>query len=81
MSELLLIYLILGTATIIFSLSAILAKDLLYAAIFLCGESLLLSVLFFFLRAPDVAITQASIGAALTTALFLLTIKRTERIE
>jgi len=81
MIDLLLIYIILGAATVVFSLSAILSRDLLYATIFLGSESLFLSLLFFMLRAPDVAITQASVGAALTTVLFLLTIKRTERME
>jgi len=39
------------------------------------------SLLFLFLRAPDVALTEAAIGAGLTTYIFILTIRKTERME
>jgi len=63
-----------GIAVIIF-------KDLISAAIALGASSLLLSLLFFILRAPDVAIAEAAVGAALTTAIFIFAIKSTERKE
>jgi len=43
--------------------------------------SLLASILFYFLQAPDVAMAEAAIGAALTTAIFIIAIKRTNRHE
>lgn len=56
-------------------------KDLLAAVIALAVFSLFLSLEFFILHAPDVAIAEASIGAALTTAIFLFAIKSTRRLE
>ncbi len=41
--------------------------------------SLLASVLFLFLAAPDVAMTEAAIGSGLTTFLFFLVLGRVRR--
>ena len=57
------------------------SKDLLYAAIALALLSVLLALEFFVLRAPDVAIAEAAIGAAVTTALFIIAIRATKRSE
>lgn len=57
------------------------ARDMINAAIVLAASSLLLSLEFFILRAPDVAIASAGVGAALTTAIFILAIKETRRKE
>jgi len=43
--------------------------------------SLIASVLFYLLDAPDVAMAEAAIGAGLTTAIFVLAIRKTERYE
>jgi uncharacterized MnhB-related membrane protein len=56
-------------------------KDLLYAVIATGVISLILSALFFLLQAPDVALTEAAIGVALTTIIFLITIRNTVRNE
>jgi len=56
-------------------------KDLLYAALTLAVLSLLLALEFYLLQAPDVAIAEAGIGAAITTAIFILVIKSTKRKE
>lgn len=56
-------------------------KDLLYATIALAVLSVLLALEFFLLRAPDVAIAEAAIGAAVTTALFIIVIRATRRVE
>ena len=60
---------------------AIRQKDLLLAVIGTSIVSLVLSVLFFILQAPDVALTEAAIGVALTTIIFIITIKKTTRYE
>jgi energy-converting hydrogenase B subunit D len=57
------------------------SKDLLYSAIALALLSVLLALEFFLLRAPDVAIAEAAIGAAVTTALFIIAIRATKRSE
>jgi len=64
--------------------SAILAvewRDLLAAAVGMAAVSLFASILFFMLQAPDVAMTEAAIGAALSGAIFIFAIKRTRRFE
>ncbi len=60
---------------------AIVQKDLLYAVIATGVISLILSALFFLLQAPDVALTEAAIGVALTTIIFIITIRNTVRNE
>jgi uncharacterized MnhB-related membrane protein len=60
---------------------ALIFKDLLSAVIASCLVSLLASILFLFLQAPDVAMAEASIGAALITAVFVIAIRRTDRYE
>ena len=60
---------------------AVKLKDLLGAVICLSIMSLLLSLEFYMLQAPDVAIAEAGIGAGLTTAIFVLAIRGTKRME
>ena len=56
-------------------------KDLLSWVISLGIMSLLLSLEFYLLEAPDVAIAEAAIGAGLTTAIYVITIRKTSRWE
>ncbi|MFO7792032.1 MAG: hydrogenase subunit MbhD domain-containing protein [Candidatus Saliniplasma sp.] len=56
-------------------------KDLISAAIALGASSLVLALQFYLLRAPDVAIAEAAVGAALTTAILIFAIKSTDRKE
>jgi len=66
---------------IIASVVAILLKDLIASVIALAAMSLLLSLEFYILQAPDVAIAEAGVGACLTTAILVLAIKGTKRKE
>ncbi len=69
---------------VIMIISAIIAaemKDLLSAALALGVMSLVVSILFFMLQAPDVAITEAAIGAALSMAILIFAVKGTKRWE
>jgi len=54
---------------------AIWFDDLLNAVISLCVMSLLISLEFYILQAPDVAIAEAGIGAGLTTAIYIMALK------
>ncbi len=63
------------------AISAYFFNDLLSAVIASCMVSLIAAVLFFLLHAPDVAMAEASIGAALVTAVFVIAIRRTKRYE
>ncbi len=56
-------------------------KDLLAAALASGFFSFLISLEFYILQAPDVAISQAAIGAGLTTAIFVIAIRATTRYE
>ena len=56
-------------------------RDLLAAAIAGAAVSLIASILFFILQAPDVAMAEAAIGAGLSTAIFVFAIRKTERME
>ena len=75
------IHIILPILIIISSAIAVLLKDLIASAIAVAAMSLLLSLEFYILQAPDVAIAEAGVGACLTTAILVLAIKGTKRIE
>jgi len=63
------------------SFMALRSRDLLVSVVYLAAMSLLLSVEFYLLQAPDVAIAEAAVGAGLTTAIFIMAIRKTERYE
>ena len=54
-------------------------RDVLTAVVVFAAYSLGLAVLWTLYRAPDVALTEAAVGAGVTTALLLLVISRTGR--
>ncbi|OIB57865.1 DUF4040 domain-containing protein [Natrialba sp. SSL1] len=54
-------------------------RDVLSAIVVFGAYSLGMAILYTFLLAPDVAMTEAAIGAGVTTILLLLTIARTTR--
>ena len=56
-------------------------RDLLYAVVSLAVLSLLLAFQFYIMKAPDVAIAEAGIGAAVTTAILIITLRATKRME
>ena len=56
-------------------------RDLLSAALASAAMSLLLSMEFYMLHAPDVAIAEAAVGAGVVTAIVVYGIAKTERWE
>ena len=60
---------------------SIILRDLLSSVISLAAMSLLLSLEFYILHAPDVAIAEAGVGACITTAILIMAIKMTKRME
>jgi energy-converting hydrogenase B subunit D len=66
---------------LIAAMAASVFRDLISAVIAAALVSLIASILFYFLQAPDVAMAEAAIGAALTAAIFIIAIRRTERYE
>ena len=74
--DLLLLALLVATAVTVIRL-----KDLLAAAITFSSYSLVMCLLWLHRGAPDVAMTEAAVGAGVTTVLFLVTVSRTTRQE
>ncbi len=56
-------------------------RDLLSAVIIFSAYSLMMSVLWLILKTPDVALTEAAIGAGVNCILFIAVISRTKRFE
>lgn len=57
------------------------ARDLLAAVVLFAMYGMTLCVVWQHRGAPDVAVTEAAVGAGVTTVLFLVAIARTERRE
>jgi uncharacterized MnhB-related membrane protein len=55
------------------------SRDLLHSVIALSAISMLSALLFTILRAPDVAITEAAVGAGVSTVIFVWAIRHTQR--
>lgn len=66
-----------GIGLLASAIAAIRFKNLIAAVIAMAVFSLILSLEFYLLQAPDVAIAEAGVGAGLTTAMYLLAIKNT----
>ena len=68
---------LIGLGLLISAIAAVRFKNLVSAVIAMAVFSLILSLEFYVLQAPDVAIAEAGVGACLTTAMYLLAIKNT----
>lgn len=74
--------LLLGVAMVVLAVMATRGKRSLGISILSAGlVSLLASVMFLLLHAPDVAMTEAAIGSGLTTFLFFFVLGRVRRGE
>ncbi|MDF2532537.1 MAG: putative monovalent cation/H+ antiporter subunitB [Clostridia bacterium] len=58
------------------AVSVSITKNLLAAIIIFTAYSLGMAILWQLMNAPDLAITEAAVGAGITTVLFVLTLKR-----
>lgn len=76
-----LVHILVPIIIVISAVFAIMLKDLIAAAIAVAAMSLLLSLEFYILQAPDVAIAEAGVGACLTTAILVIAIRATKREE
>ncbi len=72
-------------AVLIFMLAltgvVVFARELRVALIGLSLFSMLLSLHYMLLHAPDVAMTEAALGVGLSTLVFLIAIRKTEEIR
>lgn len=58
------------------AIAVALVKDLLAAIIIFMVYSLIMAILWEQMNAPDLAITEAAVGAGITTILFVITLKK-----
>jgi len=77
------IYLVLfmSTLMVVGGIAVLFTKTLRAAALITGIVSLLAALFFVLMRAYDVAITEASIGAVLSTALYFFALRRIEEID
>jgi len=75
------LHIIIPLALVVCAVLVAVFKDLLYSVVTLAVLSLLLAFEFYLLKAPDVAMAEAGIGAAVTAAILIITIRATKRME
>lgn len=63
------------------ALSVVFSKNLLQAILIYMSLSLAMCVLWILLESPDLAITEAAVGAGIDTLLLLLTLKKIRAID
>ena len=57
------------------------ARDLLNAVVIFMSYSLIMAVIWVLLQAPDLAITEAAVGAGVTSLLFFLALRRVGQLK
>ena len=66
---------------IVCAIGATVAKKLLVTVIIFMAYSTAMAVVWVLLKAPDLAITEAAVGAGVTTILFFITLKKVRAIK
>ena len=65
---------------IVCAVAASLSKSLLNSILIFMTYSLVMSIIWVILESPDLAITEAAVGAGVTTVLIVLTLKKIHAI-
>ncbi len=65
---------------VVCAISVSLSKNLLNSIIIYMSYSLVMSIIWLLLESPDLAITEAAVGAGVTSLLFFVTLKKTHAI-
>ena len=65
---------------IICAISVSFSKNLLNSIIIFMSYSLVMSIIWILLESPDLAITEAAVGAGITSILFFVTLKKIHAI-
>ena len=66
---------------IVCAISVSFTKNLLVSVIIYMSYSLVMSVIWIFLQSPDLAITEAAVGAGITSVLFFVTLRKIDAVE
>ena len=56
-------------------------RDLLTSVVIFMAYSILMSIMWILLQSPDLAITEAAVGAGVTSILFFITLKKIHAIK
>ena len=75
-----LLHILLLVFLIISAISVSLTKNLLTSLVIFMGHSLAVCVIWILLESPDLAITEAAVGAGVTSLLFFVTLKKIHAI-
>ncbi len=66
---------------IVCALAVSLTKDLLTSIVIFMSQGLAMSIIWIMLESPDLAITEAAVGAGVTSLLYFVTLKKIHAIE
>ena len=66
---------------IICAISVSVTKNLLTALVIFMGQSLAMCIIWVLLESPDLAITEAAVGAGITSLLLFVTLKKIHAID
>lgn len=66
---------------ILCAISVSVTKDLLTALVIFMGQSVAMCIIWILLESPDLAITEASVGAGITSLLLFVTLKKIHAID
>lgn len=67
---------ILLTFLVVCAVATCTSKNLLTSSIIFMSYSLIMCIIWFILQSPDLAITEAAVGAGVTSVLFFITFKK-----
>lgn len=65
---------------VVCAVSVTFSKNLLNSILIFMSYSLVMSVIWILLESPDLAITEAAVGAGITSVLFFITLKKIHAI-
>ena len=66
---------------IVCAISVSISKNLLTSIIIYMSYSLIMCIIWILLESPDLAITEAAVGAGVTSVLFFITLKKIQAME
>lgn len=72
---------ILLVSLVVCAVSVAFTKDLLTSIVIFMSYSLIMCVIWILLQSPDLAITEAAVGAGVTSILFFVTLKKIRAIQ
>lgn len=73
-------YILLGFL-LVCAISVSFSKNLLNSIIIYMAFSLIMSIIWIILESPDLAITEAAVGAGVTSLLFFVTLKKIHAVK